>query len=46
MSLEDFTREMTLQCGEPKMILTIALQNKSHETIAQAANAVVKNDRI
>jgi hypothetical protein len=46
MSLEDFMREMTLQRGKQKMVFTIVLQDKSHETIAQAANAVVKNDRI
>jgi hypothetical protein len=46
MPLEDFAREMTLKCGKPKMILTIMLQDKAHKTIAQPANAVVKNDGI
>jgi len=46
MSFEDFTRETTLQRGKPKMIFVIVLQDKLDKTIAQTANAVVKNNGI
>lgn len=36
----------TLQRSKTKPVVGVALQNKLHETIAKAANAVVENNRV
>lgn len=45
-SFENAACELALQRGKAETIVRIALQNKLNEPVAQAANAVVKNDRI